>query len=112
MRQIGISTTGNPIVELTHDEMLKFSAFAKSLPEWFSILEARLKLLESEPALLEQKAQEIIKQGNIETKAAKLQTSLLIEQGARLLRDALPPEERVGWVTLFAKLLEVDEETR
>ncbi len=56
MRQIGVSTTGNPIVELTNDEMLKFSAFAKSPPEWFSVVEERLQQLREEQTEFEQEA--------------------------------------------------------
>ena len=47
-----------------------------------------------------------------EAKAAKVKALLLIEETAELLRAAVPVEERTAWVSLFAKLLEVDEETR
>ena len=46
------------------------------------------------------------------SKEARVKALLLIEETAELLRDVLPVEERAAWVALFAKLLEVDEETR
>ena len=46
------------------------------------------------------------------SKEARVKALRLIEETAELLRDAVPVEERTAWVTLFAKLLEVDEEGR
>ncbi len=46
------------------------------------------------------------------SKEARVRALLLIEETAELLREHVPPDKRTDWVTLFAKLLEVDEETR